>query len=68
MELRIVEREAQAFQRSLGAGEIEAVCRRAFGGGVVPVVAVELGVRGVQQRVSGGTGWARRAGGTAGGA
>lgn len=46
MELRVVERGAEAFQRSLSAAEVEAVCRRAFGGGVVPVVAVELGYAG----------------------
>jgi aminoglycoside phosphotransferase (APT) family kinase protein len=43
MELRVVERGPQAFQRPLGAAEIEAVCRRAFGGDVAPLAAVELG-------------------------
>jgi aminoglycoside phosphotransferase (APT) family kinase protein len=43
MELRVVERDAGAFQRGLAAGEVEAVCRRAFGEDVVPAVAVELG-------------------------
>jgi aminoglycoside phosphotransferase (APT) family kinase protein len=44
MELQAVERQSGAFQRSVSAAEIDAVCRRAFGPGAVPVVAVELGL------------------------
>jgi aminoglycoside phosphotransferase (APT) family kinase protein len=46
MELRALAREAGAFQRGLAVGEIEAICRRAFGSGVVAVRAVELGLGG----------------------
>ncbi|TDW81001.1 phosphotransferase family protein [Kribbella sp. VKM Ac-2566] len=44
MELQGVAREAGAFQRGLTAGEIEAICRRAFGSRAVR--AVELGYGG----------------------
>lgn len=44
MELRVVERGAGAFQRSLSASDIAAVCRRAFGADAVALAAVELGV------------------------
>ncbi|MEU8225412.1 aminoglycoside phosphotransferase family protein [Kribbella sp. NPDC048915] len=43
MEFRMVEREVDAFQRSLSVEQANAICRRAFGADVVPVVAVELG-------------------------
>jgi aminoglycoside phosphotransferase (APT) family kinase protein len=43
MELRVVDRDAGAFQRGLAAGEVEAICWRAFGEAVVPVRAAELG-------------------------
>ncbi|WP_372350812.1 phosphotransferase family protein [Streptomyces sp. KL116D] len=42
MDFRPVERVSGAFQQSLSAAEVEAVCGRAFGGDVV-VSAVELG-------------------------
>jgi aminoglycoside phosphotransferase (APT) family kinase protein len=43
MELLQVGRDGGAFQRGLTAGQVEAVCRRAFGKDIVPVQAVELG-------------------------
>jgi aminoglycoside phosphotransferase (APT) family kinase protein len=46
MELQGVARGAGAFQRGLTVGEIEAICRRAFGSGVVATRAVELGYGG----------------------
>ncbi|RKT19821.1 aminoglycoside phosphotransferase (APT) family kinase protein [Streptomyces sp. 1114.5] len=42
MELRTVERPAGAFQQSVGAGEIQAVCARVFGLDARVVSAVEL--------------------------
>ena len=44
MDIRLVERGAGAFQRSLTAEEIKAVCRRAFADGPVPVSALEVGM------------------------
>ncbi|WP_172388010.1 phosphotransferase family protein [Streptomyces sp. MNP-20] len=43
MDFRPVVRAAGAFQQSPSAEEIEAVCRRAFGGDTPPVSATELG-------------------------
>ncbi|WP_406447176.1 aminoglycoside phosphotransferase family protein [Streptomyces sp. NBC_00876] len=43
MEFRPIERVPQAFQQSVSAEEIRAVCHRAFSNGVEPVSAVELG-------------------------
>ncbi|CAM5407387.1 hypothetical protein GCM10010329_86050 [Streptomyces spiroverticillatus] len=43
MDFHRVERASGAFRQSLTAEEIVKVCRRAFGEGVVPVSAVELG-------------------------
>lgn len=43
MDFQPVERASEAFQQSLTAEEIGTVCRRAFGGTVTPVSAVELG-------------------------
>lgn len=46
MDLRAIERGPDAFQQALIAEQIEAICRRAFGAGVVAVRAVELGLGG----------------------
>src|SRR3954453_18764221 len=46
MRLHTVERAQGAFQQSLTATEISAICRRAFGDDVVPMEAVELGLGG----------------------
>ncbi|MEU7184099.1 MULTISPECIES: phosphotransferase family protein [Streptomyces] len=43
MEFRPIERASQAFQQSVSAEEIQAVCRRVFGADVLVVSAVELG-------------------------
>jgi hypothetical protein len=68
MELRALAREAGAFQRGLAVGEIEAICRRAFGSGVVAVRAVELGLGGYNSVYRVEFGWMGCAGGSAGGA
>jgi aminoglycoside phosphotransferase (APT) family kinase protein len=46
VEFQPVARDVGAFQRGLTGAEVEAVCRRAFGAGGVPVRAVELGFGG----------------------
>ncbi|PLW72029.1 aminoglycoside phosphotransferase family protein [Streptomyces sp. DJ] len=43
MDFRPIERDAQAFQQAVTAGEIQAIGRRAFGPGAKVVSAVELG-------------------------
>lgn len=44
MDVRPVERAPGAFQQPVGAEQVEAMCRRAFGSGARPVSAVELGL------------------------
>lgn len=43
MDFRSIERDAQAFQQSVTADEIQAICRRVFGSEARVVSAVELG-------------------------
>ena len=44
MQVRAVQRQPGAFQRPVSAGQIQAMCRRAFGPAAGPVSAVELGL------------------------
>jgi aminoglycoside phosphotransferase (APT) family kinase protein len=44
VEFRPIERSAGAFQRSVSAEQLQAMCRRAFGADVRPTSAVELGL------------------------
>jgi aminoglycoside phosphotransferase (APT) family kinase protein len=44
VEFRPIERAPGAFQRSVSAEQLQAMCRRAFGAGVRPISAVELGL------------------------
>jgi aminoglycoside phosphotransferase (APT) family kinase protein len=43
MELRTIERAAEAFQKPVGAAELQAICSRVFGSRARVVSAVELG-------------------------
>jgi aminoglycoside phosphotransferase (APT) family kinase protein len=44
VEFRPIERAPGAFQRSVSADQLQAMCRRAFGAGARPISAIELGL------------------------